>query len=90
MHLTLDDFSRNPLKFLPAALKGEEVILVVDGEAVARLEPIEKAPSVEDHRERLATIPDDRLGKGKPPLPTLIKMSGEGPSASDMILEDRR
>jgi len=90
MNVNVRTFSSNPSKYLQQARLGLEVIITHrDGTAV-RLVPIEMKVSAEEQRRRLAQIPGVKLGKGKPDMPVRVKLTGEGPSAAEMVLEDRR
>jgi prevent-host-death family protein len=77
--------------YLRRAREGEEIVVTNRGRAIAALSGPPKAKMTTEEKlrdmERRGII---RLGKGKLTLPKhLIKLRGEGPSVSEMILEDR-
>ena len=90
MEVNVRTFSNNPSRYLREARSGTEVVITMRNIPAFRLVPIPQEISTEEHLRRLAAIPGVKLGKGRLTLPPLAKLSGEGLSASEMILEDRK
>jgi antitoxin (DNA-binding transcriptional repressor) of toxin-antitoxin stability system len=89
---TVKAFSSNPSRAIHQALKGAEVTITLRGVPALRLVPLEE--DQEPSRaalERLAKVPGFHPARVPFHLPEpATRLLGEGPSASDMILEDRR
>lgn len=79
----------NLSRYVARARKGAEVIVTDRGTPVARLGPVDEQ---EAHLARL--MREGVLKPAKRPksttLPPPIPLEGEGPLASEMVLEDRR
>ena len=89
---TVKEFSLNPSRAIHRALGGVEVIISLRGVPAVRLVPV--APPGDRTDEilaSLAALPGFQVAQCRPWLPApTIRLSGEGPSASEMLLEDRR
>jgi len=89
---TVKEFSTNPSRAIHRALQGVEVTISLRGVPAVRLVPVEGGRRAsEEVLLRLAGLPGFHVAQLEPrlALPTL-RLSGTGPSASEMILEDRR
>lgn len=79
----------NLSKYVARVREGTEVIVTDHGKPVARLHSLDRQ---EAHRARL--IREGKLTPAKRPksttLPPPIPLEGEGPLASEIVLEDRR
>jgi antitoxin (DNA-binding transcriptional repressor) of toxin-antitoxin stability system len=89
---SVKEFSVNPSRAIHRALQGVEVTISLRGVPAVRLVPLEvsRGPA-EEVLARLASLPGFHVAQLSPglPMPTL-QLSGPGPSAAEMILEDRR
>jgi len=89
---TVKEFSVNPSRVIHRALLGVEVTISLRGVPAVRLVPV---VAVEDGAEealrQLAAIPGFQVAQSRPGLPRpTLRLSGTGPTASEMVLEDRR
>ena len=85
------EFSMNPSRAIRRALQGVDVTLSLRGVPAARLVPVTGAQQAEDEvLGRLAGLPGFQVAQLATTLamPTL-SLSGPGPTAAEMILEDR-
>lgn len=89
---TVKEFSVNPSRAIHQAMAGEEVIISLRGVPTVRLVPIEAPKDARaDVLAFLASMPGVQVAQCRPWLPRpTIGLSGEGPTASEMLLEDRR
>lgn len=85
------DLRENLRSWLDRVQKGEDVIVTERGKAIAQLTPLDSG------RRRLEELIE--LGIVRPPLrpkrrdidiSKLPKLEGEGPSLSDIVIEERR
>ena len=89
---TVKEFSVNPSRAIHCALQGVEVTISLRGVPAVRLVPLGTARDAADEVVlKLGAMPGFQVAQSSPRLarPTL-QLSGAGPTASDMILEDRR
>jgi len=88
---SVKEFSINPSRVIHRALQGAEVTISLRGVPAVRLVPLSGAPgAAEEVLSKLAALPGfhvAQLAAGLP-MPT-VRLDGPGPSAADMILEDR-
>ena len=91
-HYTVKQFSSNPSQVLHRAMNREEdVIITFRGAPAVRLVPVEPALQADAILDVWAAMPDVVVARGPMVLPGCrIKLKGPGPSASEMLLEDRR
>jgi len=79
-------------QYIDRASKGEEIAVTRRGKVVATVKAAPKHEETLD--EKLARLKAAGIisgGSGKPRLPKrMVKLKGEGPSMSEMIIEDRR
>ena len=79
-------------QYIDRASKGEEIAVTRRGKVVATVKAAPKQEETLD--EKLARLEAAGIisgGSGKPRLPKrTYKLRGEGPSMSEMIIEDRR
>ena len=89
---TVKEFSVNPSRVIQCALHGVDVTITLRGVPAVRLVPLGSTfGGVEDVLLRLAAIPGFQVAQLSPRLPRpSVRLSGIGPTASEMILEDRR
>jgi len=86
---TVKEFSVNPSRVIHCALKGVEVTISLRGVPAVRLVPIENG--ADEVFRKLAAIPGFQVAQCRPGLPRpILRLSGTGPTASEMVLEDRR
>ena len=90
MRVNVRTLSSNPSRYIQAALRGEEVVVTLRNAPAVRLVPIQEEVPPEEQLRRLGQIPGVKLAKRKPVLPAPVKLTGKGPTASEMVLEDRR
>ena len=88
---TVKEFSLNPSRAIHKALSGIEVTISLRGVPAVRLVPIVPVGASEDVLLRLAALPGVHAAQLSPrlPMPTLA-LSGPGPTAAELILEERR
>ena len=88
---TVKEFSANPSRAIARALQGAEVTITLRGVPSVRLVPVQAPPGLTDEVLRsLAAIPGFQVAQVSPRLPRpTLRLAGPGPTASDMILEDR-
>jgi len=89
---TVKEFSVNPSRAIHRALQGVEVTISLRGVPAVRLVPLGTfRDASEEVLLNLAATPGFQVAQLSPrlPMPTL-QLSGPGPSAAEMILEDRR
>jgi prevent-host-death family protein len=79
-------------EYIDRASRGEEIVVTRRGKAVATMSSAPKREeTLEEKLERLRAAGLISGGSGKPKLPQRrYKLQGEGPSMSEMIIEDRR
>jgi len=89
---TVKQFSANPSQVLHRAMnREEEVIITFRGAPAVRLVPVEPAGPVPAILDVWAAMPDVSVARGPMVLSGgRIKLKGSGPSASELLLEDRR
>jgi prevent-host-death family protein len=77
--------------YLNRARCGERIVVTSRGQPVAELSgPPTREKSIEERLREMEARGEIRLGKGKyVPPKRLIPLQGEGPSVSEMVLEDR-
>jgi antitoxin (DNA-binding transcriptional repressor) of toxin-antitoxin stability system len=83
---------KHPKRALKEILQqGEEILLTKNGRTILKIGPItEEERGKVDMLDKLAQMPDVRVGSHMPVrIPEGIQLEGEGPTASEMILEDR-
>lgn len=82
----------NPSQAIHRAMKGEEVVISLRGVPAVRLVPLQAPRDAADEvLAYLGSLPGFQVAQCRPWLPApTIRLSGGGPSASDMLLEDRR
>lgn len=89
---TVKEFSTNPSRVIHRALEGVEVTISLRGVPAVRLVPLGNAQdAAEEVLQKLAAIPGFQVARSRPVLakPTL-RLSGPGPTAAEMLLEDRK
>jgi prevent-host-death family protein len=86
---TVKEFSVNPSRVIHRALQGVEVTISLRGVPAVRLVPVQDGS--DQVLLKLGAIPGFQVAQTSPKLarPTL-RLSGTGPTAAEMILEDRR
>ena len=89
---TVKEFSVNPSRAIHRALQGVEVTISLRGVPAVRLVPLGAVRDDADEvLAKLAAIPGFQVAQCSPRLaPPSLRLAGTGPSASEMILEDRR
>ena len=89
---TVKEFSINPSRVIQCALHGVDVTITLRGVPAVRLVPLRAAfAGVEEVLLHLAAIPGFQVAQLSPRLARpSVRLSGIGPTASEMILEDRR
>lgn len=80
------EFKNGASRFFERVEAGEVVTVTKRGKPVARVFPAGIPAGVAE----LMAAGKVRWGGGKPSLPTPIVLSGDGPSASDYVIEGRR
>jgi antitoxin (DNA-binding transcriptional repressor) of toxin-antitoxin stability system len=89
---TVKEFSLNPSRAIRKALQGVEVTISLRGVPAVRLVPVAGPQGATAAvLERLATLPGFQVAQLSPGLegPTL-GLVGPGPTAAELLLEDRR
>jgi prevent-host-death family protein len=88
---TLKEFALNPSKVIHLVMTGEEdVTITLRGIPAVRIVPA-TGPDVQVAIEEVwAAMPGMAMPAGPMVLPQRMRMKGEGPTASEMLLEDRR
>jgi|GEM_PF-1534368 prevent-host-death family protein len=89
---TLKEFALNPSKVIHRVMTGEEdVTITLRGVPAVRIVPA-TGPEVQVAVEEVwAAMPGMSLPAGAMRLPrTRLKLRGNGPTAAEMLLEDRR
>lgn len=89
---SLKEFSANPSRVIHEAMRGEEeVVITLRGVPAVRLVPA-AGPATPVSLETLwAAMPGMTVPSGPMVLPRKRQaLSGDGPTAAEMILEDRR
>ena len=89
---TVKEFSINPSRVIHRALHGVDVTITLRGVPAVRLVPLGAGRADADEvLLKLAAIPGFQVAQLSPRLarPSL-QLSGTGPTAAEMILEDRR
>jgi len=89
---TLKEFSANPSRVIHQAMQGdEEVVITLRGVPAVRLVPA-TGPAAPVSLEALwAAMPGMTVPAGPMVLPPKrLSLTGRGPTAADMLLEDRR
>ena len=89
---SVKEFSAQPSKVLHRAMqREEEVVITLHGVPVVRLVPVEAAPAPPSIQDTWEALPDMMVAREPMGLPgTPYALRGEGPLASDLLLEDRR
>ena len=89
---TVKEFSLNPSRAIHRAMEGVEVIISLRGVPSVRLVPLTSPGDRTDAiLASLAAQPGFQVAQCRRWLPPpAIRLSGEGPTASAMLLEDRR
>ena len=89
---TVKEFSLNPSRVIHHAMnREEEVVITLRGVPAIRLVPVEASPVALSVREVWRTMPGMVEAKGTLTLPAAkVALRGEGPTAAEMLLEDRR
>lgn len=89
---TLEAFSVNRSRVIHRTLHGVEVTITLRGVPAVRPVPLGVVhDGAEDVRLNLAAIPGFQVAQLSPtlPMPTL-RLSGTGPAAAEMLLQDRQ
>jgi prevent-host-death family protein len=91
MNVAVRELKDHLSEYLNRASGGEEIVVTSHGKPVARLAPLAAETGEDDALARLRAQPWIRPGKGGKPagLKNAIRLRGTGPSAADIVLEDR-
>lgn len=88
-HVGIRELRLNLSRYVARARAGTELIVTDHGRPVARLGPV-----TDDAALRARLIREGKLTPAKRPrsstLPPPIRLEGDGPQASEIVLEDRR
>jgi prevent-host-death family protein len=89
--VSVRELKNNLSAYLRRAKGGEHIVVTSRGEPVAALSgPPKREMTVEERLKDMEARGLIRLGKGKyVPPKRLIPLQGEGPTVSEMVLEDR-
>ena len=89
---SVKEFSAQPSKVLHRAMNREEdVIITFHGVPAVRLVPVEEAPRPPSIQDAWEALPDMMVAREPMTVPdTIHALGGEGPLASELLLEDRR
>lgn len=89
--VSMRELKNNLSDYVRRASEGEEIVVTNRGKAVATVRPLPAPIETLDQKlDRLAAIGLIRRGKGKfVPRTPRIKLRGEGPTVSEMVLQDR-
>ena len=92
MEVSVRTFSMNPSQYIARARKGEDVIVTVWDMPAVRLVPIQtQSPTVAEQLQNLSKLAGAKVPQSKPSIQIVkVTLKGEGPLASEMLLEDRR
>jgi len=91
--ISIKKFIKHPHRAILEILQfGDEVLLTIKGKSILKIVPLTKDEmSRLEILDKLARMLGVRVGSHKEvPLPKGVPLQGEGPTASEMILEDRR
>ncbi len=80
----------NLSRYVAGVRDGIEVIVTDRGEPVARISPIDRQEAHIARLMREGVIKPAKRPKRSTPLPPPVKLVGDGPLVSEMLLEDRR
>jgi len=92
MNVAVRELKDHLSEYLKRARNGEEIVITSHGKPVARLAPLPSPPEDEAAAiERLRARPWIRPGTGGKPrgLRKGVRLQGKGPSAAEMVIEDR-
>ena len=89
---TVKEFSVNPSRAIHRALEGVDVIISLRGVPAVRLVPMEAHQNLSDEVNAfLAALPGFTVAQSRTYLEMpKIGLNGPGPTASEMLLADRR
>jgi prevent-host-death family protein len=80
----------NLSRYVAGVRAGTEVVITDRGEPVARISPIDRQEAHIARLMREGVVKPSKRPKGSTRLPPPVKLIGEGPLVSEMVLEDRR
>jgi len=92
MEVSIRDMKNSLSKYLKLARAGKEVVITDRGKPVAQLTPVK--PAAENEEEviaRINALPWVRPGKGGKPKGSRkgVALRGKGPTAAEIVLQDR-
>lgn len=90
MKVGIRELKAHTSKYLSLVNGGEVVTVTRHGNAIAEIVPVERRrPAIDPDIQKLISHGALRWGNVKPALPQPVKMKGEGPTASEIVLEGR-
>lgn len=89
---TVKEFAINPSRLIHEAMKREEdVVITLRGVPAVRLVPMDRPQEPPSILDVWDALPDMTVARGPMRLPPFkVTLSGEGPTAAELLLEDRR
>jgi prevent-host-death family protein len=80
----------NLSRYVAGVREGTEVIITDHGQPVARISPIDRQEAHIARLMREGVVKPAKRPLHSTPLPPPVKLIGDGPLVSEMLLEDRR